>query len=58
MSTTSDKKEKTEWEKLGQEGKKPPEITELVELLIKFNDQSKDILQDTRTWLKQQKEQQ
>tara|TARA_Y100001949_G_C15855112_1_gene272439 strand:- start:416 stop:592 length:177 start_codon:yes stop_codon:yes gene_type:complete len=58
MSTTSDKKEKVEWEKLGQEGKKPPEITELVELLIKFNDQSKDILQDTRTWLKQQKEQQ
>ena len=58
MSTTSDNKEKVEWEKLGQEGKKPPEITELVELLIKFNDQSKDILQDTRTWLKQQKEQQ
>ena len=58
MSTTSDKKEKAEWEKLGQQGKKPPEITELVELLIKFNDQSKDILQDTRTWLKQQKEQQ
>ena len=58
MSTTSDKKEKVGWEKLGQEGKKPPEITELVELLIKFNDQSKDILQDTRTWLKQQKEQQ
>ena len=58
MSTTSDKKEKVEWEKLGEEGKKPPEITELVELLIKFNDQSKDILQDTRTWLKQQKEQQ
>ena len=58
MSTTSDKKEKVEWEKLGQEGKKPPEITELVELIIKFNDQSKDILQDTRTWLKQQKEQQ
>ena len=58
MSTTSDKKEKVEWEKLGQEGKKPPEITELVELLIKFNDQSKDIFQDTRTWLKQQKEQQ
>ncbi len=58
MSTTSDKKEKVEWEKFGQEGKKPPEITELVELLIKFNDQSKDILQDTRTWLKQQKEQQ
>ena len=57
MSTTSDKKEKVEWEKFGQEGKKPPEITELVELLIKFNDQSKDILQDTRTWLKQQKEQ-
>ena len=58
MSTISDKKEKVEWEKFGQEGKKPPEITELVELLIKFNDQSKDILQDTRTWLKQQKEQQ
>ena len=58
MNTTNDKEEKVEWEKLGQEGKKPPEITELVELLIKFNDQSKDILQDTRTWLKQQKEQQ
>ena len=58
MNTTNYKEEKVEWEKLGEEGKKPPEITEFVELLIKFNDQSKDILQDTRTWLKQQKEQQ
>ena len=58
MNTTSDKKEKVEWEKLGQEEKKPPEITELIELMIKFNNQSKEILQDTKTWLKQQKEQQ
>ena len=57
MSTTSDKEKKVEWEKLGQEGKKPPEIKELVELMIKFNEQSKEILQDTKTWLKQQKEQ-
>ena len=58
MSTTNDKKEKVEWEKQGQEEKKSPEITELIELMIKFNNQSKEILQDTKTWLKQQKEQQ
>lgn len=57
MSTISDKEKKVEWDKLGQEGKKPPEIKELVELMIKFNEQSKEILQDTKTWLKQQKEQ-
>ena len=53
MSTTSDKKEKAEWEKLGQEGKKPPEITELLKLMIDSNNQQKKILEETKKWLQQ-----
>ncbi len=33
MNTTNDKEENVEWEKMGQEGKKPPEITELLKLM-------------------------
>ena len=52
MSTTSDK-EKVEWEKLGEEGKKPPEITELLKLMIDSNNQRKKILEETKKWLQQ-----
>ena len=52
MSTTSDK-EKVEWEKLGEEGKKPPEITELLKLMIDQNNQQKKILEETKKWLQQ-----
>ena len=53
MNTTNDKEEKVEWEKLGQEGKKPPEITELLKLMIDQNNQQKNILEETKKWLQQ-----
>ena len=53
MSTTSDKEEKVEWEKLGQEGKKPPEIKNLLELMIGLNNKQKEILEETKKWLQQ-----
>ena len=53
MNTTNDKEEKVEWEKLGQEGKKPPEITGLVKLMIDSNNQQKKILEETKKWLQQ-----
>ena len=53
MNTTNDKEEKVEWEKLGEEGKKPPEITELLKLMIDQNNQQKNILEETKKWLQQ-----
>ena len=53
MNTTNDKEEKVEWEKLGQEGKKPPEITEQLKLMIDQNNQQKNILEETKKWLQQ-----
>ena len=53
MSTTSDKEEIVEREKLGEEGKKPPEITELLKLMIDNNNQQKNILEETKKWLQQ-----
>ncbi len=53
MNSTNDKEEKVGWEKLGQGGKKPPEITELLRLLIVQNDQQKKILEETKKWLQQ-----
>ena len=53
MSTISDKEKKVEWDKLGQEGKKPPEITELLKLMIDSNNQQKKILEETKKWLQQ-----
>ena len=53
MNTTNDKEEKVEWEKLGKEGKKPPEITELIKLMIDSNNQQKKILEETKKWLQQ-----
>ncbi len=58
MNTTNDKEEIVEWEKLGEEGKKPPEITKLIKLMIDLNNQQKEMLEETKKWLKQQKEQQ
>ena len=53
MNTTNDKEEKVEWEKLGEEGKKPPEITELLKLMIDQNNQQRKILEETKKWLQQ-----
>ena len=50
MSTTSDEEEKTEWGSWG-DGKTKPSMKDLVELLIKYNNQQKEILEDTRDWL-------
>jgi hypothetical protein len=53
MNSTNDDKEKLEWGKLGNDSKKTPAIAEYIELLIKFNNQQKEILQDTKEWLQQ-----
>ena len=53
MNITNDKEEKVEWEKMGQEEKKPPKITELVKLMIDSNNQQKKILEETKKWLQQ-----
>ena len=50
MSTTSDEEEKTEWGSWG-DGKVNPNMKDLVELLIKYNNKQKEILEDTRDWL-------
>ena len=57
MSTTSDDKEKEvpiekppEWSKWG-DGKSKPEMKEFFELLLKYNNQTKKILEDTKEWL-------
>ena len=51
MNSTNDDKEKLKWGKLGNDSKKTPAIVEYIELLIKFNNQQKEILQDTKEWL-------
>ena len=50
MSTTSKKEDTTDWKKWG-DGKTKPSMKDLVELLIKYNNQQKEILEDTRDWL-------
>ena len=57
MSTINDKKEKEtpieeppEWGKWG-DGKTKPEMKEFFELLLKYNNQTKKILEDTKEWL-------
>ena len=49
MSTIKD--EELKWSKWGEDSNKPPALKEYVELLIKFNNQQKEILQDTKEWL-------
>ena len=56
MSTTSDKEkepsieEPPEWSKWG-DGKSKPEMKEFFELLLKYNNQTKTILEETKEWL-------
>ena len=56
MSTTSDKEkevpieEPPEWSKWGDD-KTKPEMKEFFELLLKYNNQTKKILEDTKEWL-------
>ena len=50
MSTTSKIEEIPEWGSWG-DGKNTPNMKELVELLIKYNNQQKEILEDTKEWL-------
>ena len=49
MSTTS-KEEQPEWTQWG-DGKTKPEMKEFFELLLKYNNQTKKILEDTKEWL-------
>jgi hypothetical protein len=51
MNSTNDDKEKLKWGKWGDDSKKAPAFKEYIELLIKFNNQQKEILQDTKEWL-------
>ena len=46
MSTTSDKEKEVPIEE-------PPEITELLKLMIDGNNQQKKILEETKKWLQQ-----
>ena len=56
MNTTSDKEKEIpiekppEWSKWG-DGKSKPEMKEFFELLLKYNNQTKKILEDTKEWL-------
>ena len=54
MNSTNDDKEKLKWGKLGNDSKKTPAIVEYIELLIKFNNQQKEIMKDTKNWLLQE----
>ena len=48
MSTTND--EEVKWNKWG-DGKTNPELKKYIELLIQYNNQRKEILEDTKKWL-------
>ena len=51
MNSTNDDKEKLKWGKWGDDSEKAPAFKEYIELLIKFNNQQREILQDTKEWL-------
>ena len=53
MNTTNDDKEKLKWGKWGDDSEKTPAFKEYIELLLKFNNQQREILKDTRNWLVQ-----
>ena len=53
MNSTNDDKEKLKWGKWGDDSEKAPAFNEYIELLIKFNNQQREILQDTKEWLQQ-----
>ena len=51
MNSTNDDKEKLKWGKWGDDSEKTPTFKEYIELLLKFNNQQREILQDTKEWL-------
>ena len=53
MSTTHKTEKPPEWGKWGEESERTPALKEYIELLIKFNRQQREILQDTKDWLLQ-----
>jgi hypothetical protein len=53
MNTTNDDKEKLKWGKWGDDSEKTPAFKEYIELLLKFNNQQREILKDTKDWLLQ-----
>ena len=53
MNSTNDDKEKLKWGKWGDDSEKTPAFKEYIELLLKFNNQQREILKDTRNWLVQ-----
>ena len=50
MSTTNKKEEIPEWGKWG-DSKTNTDLKTYIELLIKYNNQQKEILEDTKEWL-------
>ena len=50
MSTTSKKQNTTDWKKWG-DGETNPDLKTYIELLVKYNNQTKEILEDTKEWL-------
>ena len=53
MSTTSKEKEEiADWKKWG-DGETNPDLKKYIELLVQYNNQTKEILQDTRDYLLQ-----
>ena len=51
MSTTHQENKPPEWGKWGNGGEEQPQLKDYVELLIKYTNQQKEILQDTKEWL-------
>ena len=51
MSTTHQANKPPEWGKWGNGGEEQPQLKGYVELLIKYTNQQKEILQDTKEWL-------
>ena len=51
MSTTHKTENPLKWGKWGEESGRTPALKEYVELLIKFNRQQREILQETKEWL-------
>ena len=51
MSSTSKKEDTTDWQKWG-DGVTNPDLKKYIELLIQYNNQTKEILEDTKLQLK------
>ena len=50
MSSTSKKENTTDWKKWG-DGETNPDLKTYIELLVKYNNQTKERLEDTKEWL-------